>query len=100
MDDIIPAPEAVTPDSRRTDVRAGPAIPRSLESFVATVRDAAAEQDAAALHRAVASSSPLWTSVADWVRTRPARVTRTLVYRDEHVEILVLAWGEDARTPI
>lgn len=33
------------------------------------------------------------TSVAPWARVETGRYTRTLVYRDEHVEVLVLAWA-------
>jgi NitT/TauT family transport system ATP-binding protein len=85
---------------RTPEVRQAPAARREveIERFVADVR--AAGDDRLKLDAVIGSAWPTWSSVAEFVRLAPGRVTRTLVYRDEAVEILVLAWARGARSPI
>jgi NitT/TauT family transport system ATP-binding protein len=80
---------------------AGRAPPRELaiDRFVEEIR-AAAAQGRGPLDQAIRSAWPSWSSVAEFVRLARRRCTRTLVYRDEAVEILVLAWARGARSEI
>lgn len=71
-----------------------------LERFIERVRDAAAHDDPQAIGQAIAGFRPSWRSVGDWVRVRSGRYTRTLAYRDENVEVLVLTWARGAKTPV
>lgn len=70
-----------------------------LELFVDQVAKAAAsgaEEIAALVDRV----RPTWESVQDWVRPRPGRYMRSLAYRDENVEVLVLTWTRGAVAPV
>jgi len=70
-----------------------------LELFVAQVATAAA-RGTSRLEGVLELARPSWESVRDWVRARPGRYTRSLAYRDEKVEVLVLTWTRGSAAPV
>ncbi|HEX8437758.1 MAG TPA: hypothetical protein VF697_21800, partial [Archangium sp.] len=71
----------------------------SLRQFILRLRDANRRGGAEALERVLREGSLHRRAVEPFALLREGRYTRTLVYRDEDLEVLVLGWGRGARAP-
>ncbi len=72
----------------------------SLKQFILRLRDANRRGGPEAIEQVLREGSLHRRAVEPFALRREGRYTRTLVYRDEDLEVLVLGWGRDARTPI
>ncbi len=72
----------------------------SLKQFLLRLRDANRRGGAQAIEQVLREGSLHRRAVEPYALLREGRYTRTLVYRDEDLEVLVLGWGRDARAPI
>ncbi len=76
--------------------------PRSLtlRQFIPRLREACTLGGPQAIEQLLREGSLHRREVESFALLREGRYTRTLVYRDEDLEVLVLGWGRDARAPI
>ncbi len=72
----------------------------SLRQFILRLREANARGGPQAIEQLLRSGSLHRRAVEPYALLQDGRYTRTLVYRDEDLEVLVLGWGRDARAPI
>ena len=72
----------------------------SLRQFILRLREAATRGGPQAIEQLLREGSLHRRSVEPYALLREGRYTRTLVYRDEDLEVLVLGWGRDARAPV
>ena len=71
-----------------------------LRQFILRLREAATHGGPQAIEQLLREGSLHRRSVEPYALLREGRYTRTLVYRDEDLEVLVLGWGRDARAPV
>jgi NitT/TauT family transport system ATP-binding protein len=72
----------------------------SLRQFIFRLREEVTRGGPQAIERLLREGGLHRRSVEPYALLREGRYTRTLVYRDEDLEVLVLGWGRDARAPI
>ena len=89
--------------SGQVDVGAGRRLPPrslSLQEFVLRIREAYRSGEPDAVEEALRTSTLHRRTVEPYALLEEGRYTRTLVYRDEHLEVIVLGWARGARAPI
>ncbi|WNG23295.1 ATP-binding cassette domain-containing protein [Cystobacter fuscus] len=74
--------------------------PSSLAHYIHRLRQAHARGGMRAIEQVMRESRLPRTLVEPYALLRPGRYTRTLVYRDEDMEVLVLGWGRGSRAPV
>ncbi|MCY1073458.1 ATP-binding cassette domain-containing protein [Archangium sp. miwbw1] len=72
----------------------------SLRQFILRLREAHARGGIQAIEEVLRQGQLHRRAVEPFALLREGRYTRTLVYRDEDLEVLVLGWGRGARAPI
>ncbi len=72
----------------------------SLEEFVLRIREAHRSGESDAVARALSEHALHRRAVEPYALHEEGRYTRTLVYRDEHIEVIVLGWARGAHAPI
>jgi len=72
----------------------------SLEHFVHRLREAHVRGGVSALARVMREESLDRRAVEPFALLRDGRYTRTCVYRDEDLEVIVMGWGRGSRAPI
>jgi sulfonate transport system ATP-binding protein len=72
----------------------------SLRQFILRLREANARGGAQAIEEVLRQGQLHRRAVEPFALLQEGRYTRTLVYRDEDLEVLVLGWGRNARAPI
>ncbi|PTL84554.1 ATP-binding cassette domain-containing protein [Vitiosangium sp. GDMCC 1.1324] len=72
----------------------------SLRQFIVRLREACNRGGPAAIEEVLRQGSLHRRAVEPYALLQEGRYTRTLVYRDEDLEVLVLGWGRHARAPI
>ncbi|MFL5357417.1 ATP-binding cassette domain-containing protein [Archangium sp.] len=72
----------------------------SLRQFILRLREAHKRGGAPAIEAAMRQGSLHRRAVEPYALLQDGRYTRTLIYRDEDLEVLVLGWGREARAPI
>ncbi|HZI03113.1 MAG TPA: cysteine dioxygenase family protein, partial [Archangium sp.] len=72
----------------------------SLRQFILRLREANARGGAQAIEEVLRQGQLHRRAVEPFALLQEGRYTRTLVYRDEDLEVLVLGWGRHARAPI
>ncbi|MGZ3459997.1 MAG: hypothetical protein ACXU86_16005, partial [Archangium sp.] len=72
----------------------------SLRQFILQLREASRRGGPRALGEVLHQGGLHRRAVEPCALLQDGRYTRTLVYRDEDLEVLVLGWGRGARAPI
>jgi NitT/TauT family transport system ATP-binding protein len=72
----------------------------SLEEFILRLRDAYRSGEPEAVEQALRENTLHRRAVEPYALMEEGRYTRTLVYRDEHLEVIVLGWARGAHAPI
>ncbi|HYO54137.1 ATP-binding cassette domain-containing protein [Archangium sp.] len=72
----------------------------SLRQFLLRLREARTRGGPQAIEEVLRQGNLHRRAVEPFALLREGRYTRTLVYRDEDLEVLVLGWGHGARAPI
>ncbi|MFE8604727.1 ATP-binding cassette domain-containing protein [Archangium violaceum] len=72
----------------------------SLRQFILRLREANARGGLQAIEEVLRQGQLHRRAVEPFALLQDGRYTRTLVYRDEDLEVLVLGWGRNARAPI
>jgi NitT/TauT family transport system ATP-binding protein len=72
----------------------------SLRQFISRLREACTRGGPQAIEQVLREGSLHRREVESFALLCEGRYTRTLVYRDENLEVLVLGWGRNARAPI
>ncbi len=76
------------------------AAARLLERFVLGLRDAYRQGGVSALERVIQEARLPTQAVEPFALRREEGYTRTLVYRDEDLEVLILGWSRGSHAPI
>src|SRR5690242_6837134 len=74
--------------------------PSSLAHYIHRLRQAHARGGMRAIEQVMREGRLPRALVEPYALLRPGRYTRTLVYRDEDMEVLVLGWGRGSRAPV
>nr|WP_158080003.1 ATP-binding cassette domain-containing protein [Archangium sp. Cb G35] len=72
----------------------------SLRQFVLRLREANARGGIQSIEEVLRQGQLHRRAVEPFALLQDGRYTRTLVYRDEDMEVLVLGWGRNARAPV
>ncbi|WP_257459995.1 ATP-binding cassette domain-containing protein [Archangium lipolyticum] len=71
-----------------------------MKQFILRLREASRRGGPEAIEQLLRDGSLHRRAVEPFALLRDGKYTRTLVYRDEDLEVLVLGWGRNARAPI
>jgi NitT/TauT family transport system ATP-binding protein len=91
------ARNALSVDEPHNSLASGPS---SLAHYIHRLREAHARGGMHAIEQVMRESRLPPAVVAPYALMYPGRYTRTLVYRDEDMEVLVLGWSRGSRAPV